>query len=236
VSPAPQNRLTGTLDGALHLLDRQILDSEGRMLGKVDDVELTQRDDGLAVTAVLTGSASLLRRLGARMGTTMATRYVQLRPAEPDRGRPWRVTMDQVDRLDSALHLLVRRAGVLRRDREAWRFGHLTGMDVLDADGSRIGLVLDARFSPAADGMLVLRSLLVGRGRPGSLLGYDRREGQGPWLVRVVVRWLHRHTATVDIADASILWNRAEVRLNAGAVFGTALFEPSDTHHPEERR
>jgi len=32
------NKLEGTIDGALELLDRQLLDVEGRMLGKVDDV------------------------------------------------------------------------------------------------------------------------------------------------------------------------------------------------------
>jgi hypothetical protein len=47
------------------------------------------------------------------------------------------------------------------------------------------------------------------------MLGYDRRSDQGPWLVRVVVRWLHRHTVIVGAEDADIDWDGAQVRLRA---------------------
>jgi hypothetical protein len=89
-------------------------------------------------------------------------------------------------------------------------------MDVLDPGGARIGRVLDARFEPDAD-HLVLCSLIVGHGRPGSLLGYDRRADQGPWLVRRVVRWLHRHTVIVAAEDADIDWAAGSVRLASRA-------------------
>jgi sporulation protein YlmC with PRC-barrel domain len=209
------DKLGGEIDGAFELLDRQLLDAEGLMLGKVDDVELTQTDEGLTVTAVLTGQVALLHRLGGSLGNEMASKYVQLRPSETNRARPWRIPMGDVERLDSALHLRVDRAESVLRDIETFRLGTLTGMDVLEQDGRRVARVLDARFEPAASGRLVLRQLVIGHGRPGSLLGYDRRPGMGPWVVRKAVGWLHRHTRVVDIEHAQILWNNEQVRLTA---------------------
>jgi sporulation protein YlmC with PRC-barrel domain len=191
------NKLEGTIDGALELLDRQLLDVEGRMLGKVDDVELTQTDAGLTITAVLTGQVALLHRLGGSLGNTLVTGYVQLRPSEKNRSRPWRLVIGDLERLDSALHLRVHREESLRRDVETFRLGALTGMNVLEPAGRRAGSVLDARFAPGADG----------------LLGYDRRPDMGPWLVRHIVGWLHRNTSAVDVEHVQILWNNREVRL-----------------------
>lgn len=210
-----ENRLAGPIDGALHLLDRQLIDCDGALLGKVDDVELTQVGDDLAITAVLTGPAALLSRLGGRLGGALTRKWAELKVSEPHRSRPWRVDVEDVDRLDSALHLSVRRDGVLRRDREGHRLGRLTGMDVLGPGGERLGRVLDARFEPSPEGSLVLCSLIIGHGRPGSLLGYDRRSDQGPWLVRTVVRRLHRHTVIVGAGAAEISWADSTVRLRA---------------------
>lgn len=220
-----EDRLTGPIDGVLHLLDRQLIDRDGELLGKVDDVELTPlyllaggqhgADDRLAITGVLTGPAAILDRFGGRLGRILVERWAQLRLSEPNRKRPWRIDIDDIDRLDSALHLSVRRDGVLRRDRDAHRLGRLTGLDVLDPAGERIGRVLDARFEPDGAGHLVMCSLIVGHGRPGSLLGYDRRAEQGPWLVRVVVRWMHRHSVIVAAEDADIDWGDGTVRLRS---------------------
>jgi len=211
---SPQNRLTGPIDGALNLLDRQLLDSDGKMLGKVDDVELTQQDDGLAITAVLTGPAALLHRLGGQLGIEMATKWEQAKPSEPNRSRPWRIEVGDIDRLDSAVHLSVPREGILNRDTEGHRLGRLTGMKVLGPDGHPIGHVIDARFQPGHHERLVLRSLIVGRGGPGSLLGYDRHRDQGPWLVRAIVGFLHRHSRIIDLDDVQILWNNEQVQLH----------------------
>jgi sporulation protein YlmC with PRC-barrel domain len=222
-----KNRLDGPIDGALHLLDRQVLDSDGRMLGKVDDIELTRQDDGLAITALLTGTAALLERLGGKHGNLLVTRWEQLRVAEPHRARPWRIEVDKIGHLDSAVHLSVPRDGCLRRNARRRRLGTLTGMDVLGPDGAHLGRVLDARFEKGQHGRLVLRSLLVGRGRPGSLLGYDRHRRQGPWLVGAVVRRLHRHTGVVSVDSAKIRWNKRQVQL-------TELPDP-ELGHPFER-
>jgi hypothetical protein len=43
--------------------------------------------------------------------------------------------------------------------------------------------------------------LVVGRGRPGSYLGYDRRPDLGPRIVSKLVRRLHRHSTYVDLED-----------------------------------
>jgi sporulation protein YlmC with PRC-barrel domain len=52
-------------DLALHLLDRQIVDTDGGMVGNVDDVELTEEGQ---VTALLTGPQALADRLGGVPG------------------------------------------------------------------------------------------------------------------------------------------------------------------------
>jgi hypothetical protein len=47
-------------------------------------------------------------------------------------------------------------------------------------------------------------ALIVSAGHTGSLLGYDRRKQQGPWLVRIIVQFLHRQALLIpwdDIAD-----------------------------------
>lgn len=210
---ARENRLTRPIDGVLNLLDRQLLDSDGKMLGKVDDVELTEQDDTLVITALLTGHAALLDRLGGRLGAALVAKWAQLKVSEPDRSRPWRIDIDDVDRLDSAVHLAVPRDGVLRRDTEARRLGRLTRMKVLGPDNENLGRVLDARFERGLRDRLVLHSLIIGPGRPGSLLGYDRHRRQGPWLIRVLVDRLHRRTGIIGIDAAEILWDAAQVRL-----------------------
>ena len=50
----------------LHLLDRQLVDRDGRLCGNVDDLELEERDGVLWVTGLRTGAGSLMRRIGAR--------------------------------------------------------------------------------------------------------------------------------------------------------------------------
>ena len=62
--PAPDE-----IDAALNLLDRQIVDKDGRMAGTVDDLELTEEPNGAPyVTAILAGPGALSRQLGGRVG------------------------------------------------------------------------------------------------------------------------------------------------------------------------
>jgi sporulation protein YlmC with PRC-barrel domain len=61
-------------DLALHLLDRQVVDTEGKAVGNVDDVELYVPDDGSPpyVVALLTGPQALAPRLGGVLGRWLA--------------------------------------------------------------------------------------------------------------------------------------------------------------------
>jgi len=91
-----------TIDAYLNLLDRQILTSDGRMVGKVDDVELELRDDGrLYVTALLSGPGALGPRLGGALGTLVQGTWSRL----SGRTEPARVRWSQVAHLTSAVEL-----------------------------------------------------------------------------------------------------------------------------------
>jgi len=61
----------------------------------------------------------------------------------------------------------------------------------------------------------------VGRGRPGSYFGYDRRPDMGPWLVNRVVRRLHRHSAYAAIDDLEELdWDAGVIRVDPARLRG----------------
>lgn len=82
------------------------------------------------------------------------------------------------------------------------RASDLLGREVVDVGGVRIGVVMDLRCvqtgSSAGGGpALRVESLVVSRHRTGAPLGYLRSEQNGPWLVRVLIRALHRRTAVV---------------------------------------
>lgn len=108
---------TGTIDGYLELLDRQILDNEGRMLGKVDDVELEQRDDGrIYVVALLTGPGALGPRFGGALGTIVTSTWSRL----SGRTEPSRVPWAQVAEVGTAVRLAVGRTTVALDGFERW--------------------------------------------------------------------------------------------------------------------
>ncbi|HWU22426.1 MAG TPA: hypothetical protein VN088_12920 [Nocardioides sp.] len=200
------NRLEDTFDAVLHLLDRQILDADGKMAGNVDDVELADLGQGIEITGLLTGASAFLQRIGGRVGARMVRGYGELQPAQPHRTQPWRIPLDKVQYVDSAVHLGVDRDGLLELGPQRLRLGDLTGMRTTEGRGR----VIDARFEPV-DGRLLLRALVIGRGGPGSYLGYERRDDQGPWVVAKLIRAWHRHTRVVDVGEVSIDWSAGEV-------------------------
>jgi hypothetical protein len=94
-------------DAALNLLDRQIIDPDGRLLANVDDLELTERDDGrLVFTAILTGPGALGPRLGGRLGHWTVAVWRRLRTDAV--AEPARIDAADISRIDSAVHLSVR--------------------------------------------------------------------------------------------------------------------------------
>src|SRR4051812_9596316 len=143
-----QDRLSGSLDAVLHLLDRQVVDADGLMVCKVDDVELTLFDDGVpGVTALLAGPAALVPRYGdGRLGRLLHDYWRRLGRTEADRDDPYRVDLELVYHLDSAVHLKVGREGALVRVGQRTRhLNQLLQMTVKDRNGVRLGRVLDVR-------------------------------------------------------------------------------------------
>ncbi len=100
-----------------------------------------------------------------------------------------------------------------------YRLTDLLGMHVRFADGRDGDQVTDVRLVPSArvPGPLaeyVVEGLIVGKRRPGTLFGYNRHPSQGPWLVRAVVGWLHRHTGYLSWDDVDhIDWQERRVQL-----------------------
>jgi len=98
------------------------------------------------------------------------------------------------------------------------RLVDLLGLPVLAADGTRLGLVNDLRLSPAdrVRGLfaeLVIDGIVVDGHHAGSMLGYDRRAEQGPRLVRILVRALHRHAGYVPWSHVETIdLERREIR------------------------
>jgi hypothetical protein len=108
------------LDAGLELLDRQMIDQpEGRMAGNVDDLELTFPADGGPpfVTAILSGPGALARRIGGRLGGTIASIHERLQNAGVE--GPARVSFGAVASIGSDIRLTVS-----RRDLEISRSEH----------------------------------------------------------------------------------------------------------------
>jgi hypothetical protein len=89
------------------------------------------------------------------------------------------------------------------------RASDLVGARVHDADGAYVGNVSDVRL--VQDGPLLgtwgaalrVDGLVVSRNHTGSYLGYDRGTVRGPWLLRRMVEWLHRHAVYVRWDDVA---------------------------------
>src|SRR3954462_12556346 len=96
-------------DLRLRLLDRQVVDPDGAMICKVDDVELTPADDGgYVVTALLAGPLALGPRLPGRLGrwtVALARRW-----SDDPEPAPRRIPFERGTELGSA--------GVLDRSRD----------------------------------------------------------------------------------------------------------------------
>lgn len=85
---------------------------------------------------------------------------------------------------------------------ERRRLGEMLGLSVRFADGRSAGFVNDVRLGSTdrvrgLHSELATEGLVVGQRRHGSMLGYDRNAEQGPLMVRLVVRALHRHAGYV---------------------------------------
>ena len=214
-------------DVGLHLLDRQVIGADDRLVGKVDDIELFIEDDGALVpTALLMGLPALLPRFGPRLGTGLARAHRLVREAAADQNLPLVVDFDLVEEVSSDVRLSEPAHGLLHRmahDRAAdprrCRVGDLLGIPVRCPDLPRRSKILDLRMvgAPDGDGEHRVDALLVGPGRPGALFGYDRRSESGPAVVAAVIHWLHRHARIVELGEGVEIDHEAEeVRIVAG--------------------
>jgi hypothetical protein len=99
------------------------------------------------------------------------------------------------------------------------RLTDLLGMHVRYADGRDGDQVTDVRLAPGARvpgplADLVVDGFIVGKMRPGTLFGYDRHPSQGPWVLRTIVRFLHRHTGYLTWDDvARVDWEGRRLHL-----------------------
>ena len=113
------------LHAALHLLDRQLRDREGRLCGKVDDLELERTDDGtVVVTAILSGPGHLLYRMGRRrVGSWLAklTTHVERSSLED----PGRIPYDRVTAIGTTVELALDADDVATFAVERWTRDHI---------------------------------------------------------------------------------------------------------------
>jgi sporulation protein YlmC with PRC-barrel domain len=119
------------LDAGLELLDRQIVDLDGLMAGNVDDLELTWRtgEGPPSVAAILAGPGALSRRLGGRLGRSIAAVHDRLR--DRDLEGPARVDLGVVSSIGSDVRLSVGRGSLATMRAEGWVrdrvIGHIPG-------------------------------------------------------------------------------------------------------------
>ncbi|MGC4808836.1 hypothetical protein [Micromonospora sp. DT233] len=106
------------------LLDRQIVDRDGRLVGRVDDVEFGLDADGVPyLTALLSGEGALGPRIGGRSGRLLVA-VAGLFVADPP-VPPRRIPYPLVERVDSAVRLRARLDELPASEMERWVRHHL---------------------------------------------------------------------------------------------------------------
>ena len=111
---------------AVQLLDRQLVDRDDLMCGKVDDVEIVVTDDGAAhVAALLSGPGVLAGRMGHRRFGAWRERMESA--LESPGHRSTRIPMTDVRRIDDAVHLSVPRDRLASMGTERWVRDHVIG-------------------------------------------------------------------------------------------------------------
>ena len=107
------------LDAALQLLDHQLIDRDGRLVGKVDDLELTENDDGeWVVTAILSGPGALGPRLPGVLGRSALAWWRRLH--EDRDPQPARIRWSAVAEIGSSVKLSTARVDLPNQALEDW--------------------------------------------------------------------------------------------------------------------
>lgn len=118
-------QMTGrTIDAGLRLLDRQLVDADGMLAGKVDDLELAVPTEGAPyVTAILAGPGSLSRRIGGRLGAKIEALHRRLHPSEAP--GPASVSWGVVHEVGSSIRLSVGKGSLPVNTMEQWTREHV---------------------------------------------------------------------------------------------------------------
>jgi hypothetical protein len=104
------------------------------------------------------------------------------------------------------------------------RISDLLGARVITLDGHEIGHINDVRLAPGQTirgvrAELLVAGLVISDRHAGSMLGYDRRSDQGPWLVRALVRRLHRKARYLPwTAVEHVAWDQKRITVDPNAV------------------
>ena len=116
------------MEVGLEILDRQIVDSNGRLAGKVDDLELVFPEEGAGppyVVAIISGPGALARRLGGRLGGWLEAAHGRLHDEQPP--SPARVPFSVVKRIGNDVEVSVERASLESNRMEQWVSEHVIG-------------------------------------------------------------------------------------------------------------
>ena len=115
-----------TLDLELHLLDRQVIDSAGRFVCNVDDIELELDETGHPyVTAILVGPRALGPRLGGRLGRWVVA--IAQRLSEDNAPQPLRIDFAHVTDIGNAIQLARRTRELDVTPLEVWVDANVIG-------------------------------------------------------------------------------------------------------------
>ena len=117
IQSAPSGRI---VDAGLELLDRQLVDVDGRMAGKCDDLDMPSPDGEGApsVTAILAGPGALASRIGGRPGRWIASVHARLQ--DPEQTSPASISFGVVKRLGVVIELSVHREDLQVMRLETW--------------------------------------------------------------------------------------------------------------------
>lgn len=192
------------------LLDRQIIDRRGRLIGKVDDLTFGIDRDVLYVRGILVGQAALGRRFGGMMGRFSAR--IIAGTAGQMMADCREIPFSLVAHIDSAVLLrqalheppttrLSPPAGSRRPEASAGpyvRAGELLGREAYDPQGRRLGRIVDVVVDSTREGPLRVVAVIVARRWYGRLLGPLQEPTSGPWLVGVIARLLSRKSQRVS--------------------------------------
>jgi hypothetical protein len=112
------------ISAGLELLDRQLVDPDGLLAGKVDDLGIELREDGASpiVTEILAGPGALARRIGGRLGGWIASMHARLQGGSRD---PAAISFAVVGGIDDHVTLIVSRQDVATFAFEEWVRDHV---------------------------------------------------------------------------------------------------------------